>query len=520
MANTQSFVEASNLIPGPVQGLLFKAFPANPAVGVSSGDTMSEWPPSYAPKYPHNNVQASQSGHLLEFDDTPEAQRVHLHHRSGTHIEMRPDGSVKIKSVKNRQDVTIGDHEVMIQGDYKITVDGNAKIYVRRGSLEVQCDSGAAFNIKGQLKMTADDITLRGRSKIALQAPLIDLGDGLLPYMTLPASVAPLMGIAFPMMSGLALPGVSNIPIPKSPSGSSGGSVSIGQLATVFKAVSSVATALNTLSAYKNAAQLSLSLLKTAAAARGGDPIVPEIQQPDELPLANPLLYAPTTPAKVLLRDRQFDSPDDVNDTEAYLAHVNLMDSLKDLTSDNKVLAGQVYRSDTSDPAPEPEPPRVFYLEAGTVSCVSGSQTVRGSGTQFTEEVAAGQIVDINTRTFEVVAVLSDTELVLDVPWDRSDVTGARMGLRMFRPFAEFFNKTTFTATTPLGESGLTVGDLMANYIPPTIEKIPPILQIAKPNTLTIDETASGALSSATTVTDTSGGRDSQFLFPASEQDR
>ena len=43
--------------------------------------------PYYAAIYPYNNVYESESGHALEFDDTKDAERVHVYHRSGSYIE-------------------------------------------------------------------------------------------------------------------------------------------------------------------------------------------------------------------------------------------------------------------------------------------------------------------------------------------------------------------------------------------------------------------------------------------------
>ena len=56
-------------------------------------NAFSEPTTPYAPKYPYNNAKATESGHLMEFDDTPGAERVSIAHRSGTFFEIGPDGS-------------------------------------------------------------------------------------------------------------------------------------------------------------------------------------------------------------------------------------------------------------------------------------------------------------------------------------------------------------------------------------------------------------------------------------------
>jgi len=52
----------------------------------------------YAAVYPNNKVTQTTSGHVIEIDDTPDAERIHIRHKSGSFIEFHPDGSVVIKT--------------------------------------------------------------------------------------------------------------------------------------------------------------------------------------------------------------------------------------------------------------------------------------------------------------------------------------------------------------------------------------------------------------------------------------
>lgn len=64
------------------------------------GAVWSEPLPPYRTQYPYNHVYESESGHLLEFDDTPGFERIHLIHRSGTFEEIHPNG-LKVEKVVN-----------------------------------------------------------------------------------------------------------------------------------------------------------------------------------------------------------------------------------------------------------------------------------------------------------------------------------------------------------------------------------------------------------------------------------
>lgn len=52
----------------------------------------------YAAVYPNNKVTQTTSGHVIEIDDTPDGERIHIHHKSGSFVEFHPDGSVVIKT--------------------------------------------------------------------------------------------------------------------------------------------------------------------------------------------------------------------------------------------------------------------------------------------------------------------------------------------------------------------------------------------------------------------------------------
>jgi hypothetical protein len=53
-----------------------------------------EFPTSpYGAQYPYNHVHESESGHIIEVDDTPGSERLHWFHRSGTYTEMHSDGA-------------------------------------------------------------------------------------------------------------------------------------------------------------------------------------------------------------------------------------------------------------------------------------------------------------------------------------------------------------------------------------------------------------------------------------------
>ncbi len=82
------------------------------------------------PVYPYNKALFTESGHLLEIDDTLGAERIAIEHRSGTFQEIHPDGSKVTRVVNDNYTVVCKDEEVYIGGKVNITVGGDAKLTV------------------------------------------------------------------------------------------------------------------------------------------------------------------------------------------------------------------------------------------------------------------------------------------------------------------------------------------------------------------------------------------------------
>ena len=464
-------------------------------LGAGSG-SIEEEAPAYNPTYPFNTILVeSESGHLIEIDDTPGAERVHVFHRSGSHIELRPDGGVKYKTVKTRQDITIGDNEVMISGDCNIVVEGGYTLHVRKGELIIDAKDDAAINVKGTLKITADDIEMKASKRIFLNSPMVDIGGmspGGMPMMSLPMGIVPYPTPSIPPIF------VPTVKLPLSPAGmtsmsklskqikdgtlpAAAGSNSVSPGTVASTAASAAAGIIGA----RGLASAMNSILSKDALDASGEPAFSKLQeQPGELPLSNPSLYRSTqvlgagdvigpdsTPKGYQqLRGRAFDTPEDVGNIESYNAHINLSIELGDFTQDQKTAAGTILYSDTTAPAKEPPPPQAFSLPSGgTVQHTNGTKTLVGVSTKFTEDVSEGDTLFIADADVVVESIASDTELNLTQPWSGTTGSGAVKMYRL-RPLKEFFGTFAYADTARLGTSGLTLQNLMVNFMSPVVE--------------------------------------------------
>jgi hypothetical protein len=101
-----------------------------PTVGASWDEPFTQ----YGTQYPYNNVMETESGHVMEFDDTFGRERIQIAHRSGSFQEMFPNGDKVEKITKDNYEIVLGDDHVLIMGKCQITVQGDAEILVQKSA--------------------------------------------------------------------------------------------------------------------------------------------------------------------------------------------------------------------------------------------------------------------------------------------------------------------------------------------------------------------------------------------------
>lgn len=81
-------------------------------------------------KYPYNKVTQTESGHVIEVDDTPNFERLHTFHKSGTYSEISEDGRRVNKIVGDDYEIVVKNKTVYINGNMTIEVNGNYNLNV------------------------------------------------------------------------------------------------------------------------------------------------------------------------------------------------------------------------------------------------------------------------------------------------------------------------------------------------------------------------------------------------------
>jgi hypothetical protein len=119
----------------------------------SEGDIWSLPENTYAATYPYNHVYETESGHLFEFDDTPDNERILLYHHSGTETEITAAGTVNNINKDSTYTITEKNNKVYIKGDSDVTLGGRHKVIINADGQEgnnydIQIGPNANVNIQ------------------------------------------------------------------------------------------------------------------------------------------------------------------------------------------------------------------------------------------------------------------------------------------------------------------------------------------------------------------------------------
>tara|TARA_B100001093_G_scaffold277143_1_gene264876 strand:+ start:13878 stop:16244 length:2367 start_codon:yes stop_codon:yes gene_type:complete len=88
--------------------------------------------------YPNNQISKSESGHVIEVNDTAEGQRILIMHNNGGGIELRADGSVLVSAIEQKVELIGAEHHVVVENDGTMIYKGNLDLKVA-GDLNIDC---------------------------------------------------------------------------------------------------------------------------------------------------------------------------------------------------------------------------------------------------------------------------------------------------------------------------------------------------------------------------------------------
>lgn len=151
--------------------------PAAVSLPGDDGTKFDEPETTYKSQYPYNHVYETEAGHIKEYDDTPNSERIHERHSTGTGYEINEFGD-KVQRVKrDNYEIISNDHFAHIKGTHNTTVDGGVRVFVNANATAdsnytIQVGSNANVNIQvdkgdvnvvatqGAINMKAEDMNI------------------------------------------------------------------------------------------------------------------------------------------------------------------------------------------------------------------------------------------------------------------------------------------------------------------------------------------------------------------------
>lgn len=129
--------------------------------------------------YPDNFVIETAIG-LIELDDTKGNERISIEHKNGAHFELRPDGSVQIKSLGHEYNIISGsliEHiekcvQQYVGGDFNNTTGGLFKV-TANGGVQLDADVHITKTLKVDDNVTGKNVT----AEVAVSDGISSLSD-------------------------------------------------------------------------------------------------------------------------------------------------------------------------------------------------------------------------------------------------------------------------------------------------------------------------------------------------------
>ena len=169
--------ETNKLAQGDVRGTIVQTKNLSRMLGAKlpGGDSWDQPESAFKGEYPYNKVTQTESGHVIEIDDTPGAERLHIYHRSGTFVEIDANGSMVKRAAGSTYEIIDRNGKISIAGQADISINGACNIFVGNdANIEVEGDT----NITCHNDITAQAggvLNLSAAEEINITSPVINI---------------------------------------------------------------------------------------------------------------------------------------------------------------------------------------------------------------------------------------------------------------------------------------------------------------------------------------------------------
>jgi hypothetical protein len=171
--------ETNKLAQGDVRGTIVQEKNNNRMKGAKlpGGEAWDEPESAFRGAYPYNKVTQTESGHIIEVDDTPGSERIHIYHRSGTYVEIDANGSMVKRTKGSSYEIIDRNGKISIAGRADISVNGACNIFVGNdanieveGDVNLTCHNDITAMAGGTLNLSATEEVNITSSNVNIQA--------------------------------------------------------------------------------------------------------------------------------------------------------------------------------------------------------------------------------------------------------------------------------------------------------------------------------------------------------------
>ena len=139
--------DTNRLARGIIDGthIKFKDSVRKFGIPTANGGSYDQPQSAYSTVYPYNKIYETESGHVVEFDDSPGGERVNVFHRKGTYYEVDPNGT--------QTNYIVGDMFLIVERNGNIYINGTCNV-TSSGPMNILCQGDANIEVKGQSDCT------------------------------------------------------------------------------------------------------------------------------------------------------------------------------------------------------------------------------------------------------------------------------------------------------------------------------------------------------------------------------
>ena len=126
----------------------------------------------FGARYPHNKTFESERGHVVEIDDTPGAERIHMYHTGGSFVEMgngltvdktngmKLTSATQMMYTKSNGDMfTISDGVLQIYAEGAISITSKKQISLDAPLINIKGQAGVSITSTGPVMLSSSTTT-------------------------------------------------------------------------------------------------------------------------------------------------------------------------------------------------------------------------------------------------------------------------------------------------------------------------------------------------------------------------